>query len=160
MTGPLMRIFEPKGDRPEWKIIYDELLAGAEFGDVVSYEQLDKVLGRKFITNRSPMYRARKHLGEMRQRWMEPVKKVGYRVIEAREHMDAAQQRKRRAKRQLVTMVKIGEYTDLGRLTPEELIAFDSQAKVNSALAAVALHHEKRLRRIEQILQNEGMMSD
>lgn len=158
MTGPLMRIFEPKGDRPEWKIIYDELLAGAEFGTIISYEQLDHVLGREFITNRSPMYRARRHLGEMRQRWMEPVNKAGYRVIEAREHMDAAQQRKRRAKRQLQTMVDIATYTDLGRLTPEELVAFDSQSKINQALAAVALHHERRLRRIEQILQNEGML--
>lgn len=150
--------FQPKGDLPEWRLIYDRLLEHADFGDVITYTQLDEVLGREFEENRSPLYKAREHLGEMRRRWIEPVPRVGYRVIEAREHLLAAQQRKRRARRQLRAMVKIAEVTDLARLTPAELASFDSQAKVNAALYMVAVHHERRLNRIEGILRDEGKL--
>lgn len=156
MTGPAP--FKAKGEVPEWRLIFDRLLDGADFGTVITYDQLDDVLGRPFLDNRSPIYRARQHLGEMRSRWIEAQPGVGYRVIEAAEHMDAAQQRKRRAKRQLGLMVKIAEVTDLSRLKPEELAKFDTQAKLNAALYMVAVHHERRLSRIEQILKDEGKL--
>lgn len=156
MTSPLP--FKAKGDRPEWRIIFEELLDGADFNTIITYEQLDDVLGRPFVDNRSPLYRARQHLGEMQSRWIEAQPGVGYRVIEANEHMDAAHQRKRRAKRQLGLMVKIAEVTDLSRLKPEELAKFDSQAKINAALYMVAVHHERRLNRIEEILRSEGKL--
>ena len=150
--------FQPKGALPEWRLIYDRLLESADFGDVISYQQLDEALGQTFAANRSPLYRARAHLGEMRQRWVEPVAKVGYRVIEAREHLVAAQQRKKKAQRQLRQMVRIAEVTDLSRLSPEDLAAFDTQAKVNAMLYTVAVHHERRLSRIEAILRDEGKL--
>lgn len=150
--------FQPKASRPEWRIIYDELLETADFNAVITYAELDRVLNRTFVDNRSPLYRARRHLGEMRLRWLEPEPKVGYRVIEAREHMDAAQRRKRKARRQLGMMVKIAEVTDLAALDPNELARFDAQARINSALYMVAVHHEQRLQRIEQILRHDGKL--
>lgn len=139
-------------------MIYDRLLEHADFGDVITYAELDEILGREFEDNRSPLYKAREHLGEMRQRWIEPVPRVGYRVIEAREHLIVAQNKKRRARRQLRGMVRVAEFTDLSRLSPSDLASFDSQAKVNAALYMVAVHHEKRLSRIEGILRGEGKL--
>lgn len=150
--------FQPKGDLPEWRLIYDRLLDGAQFGEIITYAQLDDVLGRPFLENRSPIYRARLHFGEMRSKWIESVSGEGYRVIEAREHIDAAQKHKRKAKRQLGLMVKVAEVTDLSQLTPAELATFDTQAKVNAMLYMVAVHHERRLNRIESILRSEGKM--
>src|SRR6266545_4116067 len=124
--------FQPKGDLPEWRLIYDKLLERADFGDIITYAQLDEALGREFEDNRSPLYKARRHLIEMRRRWIEPVPRVGYRVIEAREHLLAAQDRKRRARRQLGQMMTVTQGTDLTRLTSSELVAFDSQAKINA----------------------------
>ena len=151
--------FRRKGDRPEWRMIYDALLDGADFSTVITYDQLDDVLGRPFVDNRAPLYRARQHFGEMRSRWIESQPGVGYRVIEANEHIDAAQQRKRRARRQLGMMVRIAEVTDLSRLKPEELAKFDTQAKLNAALFMVAVHHERRIARIEQLLRDEGKLT-
>lgn len=150
--------FRPKAGRPEWRIIYDELLASADFNTVITYDELDRVLGRTFVDNRGPLYRARRQLGEMRLRWLEPEPRVGYRVIEAREHMEAAQRRKRKARRQLGMMVKIAEVTDLARLDPHELAQFDAQARINAALYMVAVHHEQRLQRIEEIMRNDGKL--
>ncbi len=150
--------FQPKADRPEWRIIYDELLEDADFGAIITYGDLTRVLGRRFETSRTPIYRARIHLGEMRKRWLESVAGIGYRVIEAREHIDVAQAHKRRAKRQLGMMVRVADVTDISRLSPDELLRFDTQQKVNAMLYMVAVHHERRLSRIEDILRSEGRM--
>lgn len=158
MTCAALAPFRPKGDKPEWQMIYDSLLMRVDFGDIITHEQLDAVLGRVFIEDRGPLYKARRYLGKHRKRWVEPVEGVGYRVIEAREHMSAAQRRKRRARRQLSMMVEIAEVTDLARLTPEELAQFDTQAKVNARLYMIAVQHERRLNRIEEILRREGKL--
>jgi hypothetical protein len=155
MTSP----FQPKGVAPEWRLIYDNLLVAADFGDIISFENLEKVLGRPFKRNRSPIYRARREMAEMRSRWIESVPRVGYQVIEARDHINAAQARKRRARTQLRQMVTIQNVTDLTQLTPAELDVFDRQARINTALAQIAFQHEARLERIERVLRDAGLAS-
>lgn len=150
--------FAPKGDRPEWKMLYDDLLGAADFGDVITYEMLDDVLGRSFIANRGPLYHARTILGELRSRWIESVPKVGYRVIEANEHVRAANARKRRARCQLGMMMTITRSTDLARLTPEELQRYDAQSRINAALYGIAISHERRLSAIESVLRADGKL--
>lgn len=150
--------FTPKGDVPEWQMIYDALLEQADFGDVITYRALEEALGRPFAENRSPLYRARQEMGDRRRRWLEAVPGVGYRVIDAREHLRVAQKHKYRARRQLRTMVRVAEVTDVDRLSPEELASFDSQAKINSMLYLVAVHHEQRIARLEAVLRREGML--
>lgn len=154
-----MTPFKPKGSRPEWRIIYDELLQDAEFGSIISYADLDRVLGRDFRKSRNPIYQATRHLGLERRRWLSPVTNMGYRVIEAREHMGAADKHKKKAKRQLGFVIKVGNATDITKLTPDELSRFDSQHKVNAMLFMVAVHHEKRLKRLEEVLAREGLLS-
>lgn len=158
MTCTDIAPFQTKGEKPEWQMIYDALLSRAEFGDLITHDQLDAVLGRTFVDDRGPLYKARRYLGKHRKRWVEPVEGLGYRVIEAREHISAAQRRKRRARRQLSLMVEIAEITDLTRLTPEELAQFDTQAKINARLYLVAVQHERRLNRIEDILRKDGKL--
>lgn len=150
--------FAPKGDVPEWRLIYELLLSGAEFGDLITYAELDEALGRRFVPNRSPLYRARRELGEQRHRWLEPVPGKGYRVIEAREHLRVSQVHKRKARKQFTLMTTVTSATDLSQLTAEELSAFDSQTRIQAALVAIAFSHEQRLGRIEQTLRNNGML--
>lgn len=150
--------FKPKGERAEWRLIYDRLLAHADFGHVIKIEELDEILGRSFIDNRSPIYKARDYLGAMRHRWLEAIPAVGYRVIEASEHMRAALDRKKRAQRQLRTMVRIGEFTDLAKLTPEQLVQFDNQSRFNRLAYMTLMFHESRLARVEAVLQADGKL--
>lgn len=152
------RPFKPKAALPEWRLIYDKLLISAEFGDVITYGELDEVLGRSFVDNRSPFYRARDEMADLRKRWAEPSPGVGYRIIEANEHLMAAKKAKERGRRQLGKMVKIGEVTDLSRLTPDELTHFDSQARFNRAVYMAVVSHENRLTRIEDLLKADGKM--
>lgn len=154
----MLTAFHPKGDVPEWRIIYDRLLTNADFGDLISYAALSHALGREFRRNRTPLYRARTELGSLRHRWLEAVPGRGYRVIEAREHLMVAAGHKRRARRQLTLMKRVADVTDLSRLTADELATYDQQTRINAALYMVAVHHERRIARIEQVLREAGQL--
>jgi hypothetical protein len=141
--------------KPEWQVVYDQLLASADFEDVVTYEQLSAVLGREFTKNRSPIYRAMEQLGDLRRRWLEAVPQLGYRVIEANEHVRLALSRKERGRRQFTKMLRIGRATDYARLTQDERMLWDEQHRINVQLATITMSHEQRLTRIEEILRDD-----
>jgi hypothetical protein len=143
---------------PEWRLVYTKLLSGADFGDVITYEALDLCLGRPFIRNRGPVYRACQELGAMRFRWLEAIPGVGYRVIAANEHVRASGDRKMRARRQLDKMMVIARATDLAVLTDDERDLWDRQNRVNVALVGIVSAHEQRINRIEEILRADGKL--
>ena len=149
--------FAPKGDRPEWKIIYDELLANADFGTVISYRQLEELLSRPFEPNRAPLYRARKELAEQRKRWLEAVPNVGYRVTSPEDHVRVSAGYKKRSRHQMGLAVKVLEATDLSRLDADSLRKWDAEQKMTFAMWAIVAH-ESRLRRIEDVLRKEGLL--
>ena len=152
-----MTRFQPKGEIAEWRMIYERLLENAEFGQVITYAELDEALGRSFVTNRSPIYRAREDLGSIRKRWLEPVPKVGYRVTNPGDHVRVSVSHRRRSQRQVSISVKVLGSTDLSRLDPADLAKWDSEQRIAFAVWGV-VSHEARLRRIEELLRTEGMM--
>jgi hypothetical protein len=149
--------FTPKGDKPEWQILYDALLGDADFGTVITFEQLDRALGREFQSNRAPLYRARDELGTRRKRWLVPVPTVGYRVTDAEDHVRVAVDHKRKSRRQLGMAVRVLSSTDLNRLSSDALSEWDSEQKMTFALWAIVAH-ENRLKRIEEVLRKEGLL--
>lgn len=144
--------FKPKGDRAEWQLIYDKLLAHADYGDVISYAELSEVLDRDFHENRGPMYDAREHLAKRRRRWVEVVRGVGYRVIHANEHGQMAERRVKFGERQFKAGCIINEGTDLSRLTPAELARYDERALALNGLARVTASARRQLKH-DRILQ-------
>jgi hypothetical protein len=150
--------FQPRGDKPEWRKIYDDLLAEADYGRVVTYAELSTVLGLQFERHRSPIYRARRELGNLHLRWLVAVPKVGYRVIAANEHIHVADDHKHRARRQMTRMLEVARATDLAKLKPDELDCFDRQNRINMALASITMAHEQRIQRIESVLRADGKL--
>ncbi len=149
--------FASKGERPEWRMIYEDLLEDAEPGQVITYADLEGLLGRTFATNRGPLYRARKTLGEMRHRWLEAMPNVGYRVVEPLEHMRISAGHRRKSRRQVGMAIRVLESTDLTQLKEDALAKFDEQSKMTFALWAV-FAHETRLRLIEDVLRKQGLL--
>ena len=150
--------FQPHADKPEWRMVYESLLDAADYGRIVTYEELTAVLGRTFEDNRSPIYRARRELGRLRLRWLEAVPKVGYRVVFANEHVRISGGHKQRARRQMGKMLEVARATDLVHLTPNELELFDRQNRINMMLFGIVTAHEQRIQRIEQVLRAEGKL--
>lgn len=158
MIATERRPFQPKGDAPEWRMIYDNLLADADFGDTITLDQISDVLGRPFTKNRSPILRANKELGIARRRQLQAVPGVGYRVVQPNEHISMAIGRRDRAARQIKHGVEVLGVTDLARLTPAELSIHDTQTRINVALYSAVVHHEHRIGRLEEIARREGKL--
>jgi hypothetical protein len=154
-------VFSPRRDRPEWRIVYDELLSGADYGQVITYLQLAEVLERDIHERerlRAPIARARRELGNLRSMWLIAVPNVGYRVIQANEHVSVADDHKHRGQRQFTRMLDVSRATNLSRLNPEELAVWDNQNRINAFLVTVVRSHESRIRRIEQVLHADGKL--
>lgn len=149
--------FQPKGEKPEWLMIYDRFLADASIDDVITYADLDELLGRDIRKNRTPLYRARQEMGEQHKRWLESVPNIGYRVLDPQDHVRVSAVHKRKSRRQLGMAVRVLESTDLSLLSAEALALWDGQQKLTFALWAV-LAHESRLRKIENVLRKEGLL--
>lgn len=113
--------FVPKGPRPEWRMIYEDLLVGKEFGDVVLFEDLNRVLKRAFLPARSPIYRAMKQLRNHDNRQLAPLRGQGYRVVQPREHEDVAVKEQRSGRRKVDKAVDIATHVEKSQLTTQEL---------------------------------------
>jgi hypothetical protein len=150
-------LFASKGDRPEWRMIFEDLLDGADYNTVITYAQLEELLGRKFETNRGPLYRARQELGSVRKRWLEAVPQVGYRVVESSEHVRLSVAHRQKSKRQLSIATRVLTATDLEKLSGTDLMDWDTEQKATFALWAIVAH-ENRIRQIEDVLRRNGLI--
>jgi alkylated DNA nucleotide flippase Atl1 len=150
-------LFASKGDRPEWRMIYEDLLADADFGAIITYAQIAELLGRPFEPNRGPLYRARQDLGSIKHRWLEAVPGTGYRVVEANEHVRLSVAHRRKSRRQLAIATRVLTATDLEKLSGTGLAEWDTEQKATFALWAIVAH-EHRIRQIEEVLRKEGLL--
>jgi len=149
--------FVPKGEIPEWRMLYEAFLEHAQSGDIITYVQIEELLARKFEVNRGPLYRARRELGDLRKHWLEAVPNIGYRVIEPAEHVRISAIHRRKSRRQVGMAIRVLQSTDLAQLSGDALSKWDDQSKMTFALWAV-FAHESRLRRIEDVLRKEGLL--
>lgn len=141
--------FQPKADRPEWRILYEDLLDGLDFGDLVTYEQLDEALGRDFRANRVPLKRARQELLRTQKRALRFVTNKGYRVAEAREHRDLAQSEHLFGRRKVRRATDLALHVEHSKLTPEERAEIDR-------LALAYRRHEQLLRRLDAKVERQA----
>lgn len=142
--------FRPKGDLPEWRLVYDAL--PREIGALITFNQLDDALGRNFRDNRQPIYRAQRELLEVDKFALAPVMGKGYRIVEPREHVDLAHKDRRSARRRMAKAVAKVVNVHRTALTPAERdrlerneIALKRQAQALARLADKVDQHQKRL---------------
>lgn len=163
--------FEPKGDVPEWRLIYDELRK-LNVGDEITYRELSAALERPFVKNRNPLYRAADELLHADRRALETVRGRGYRIAAAESHGILARRqikfsrRRLRKGRALVENVRTEELpAHVARLYQMQAVNFSwaeqalqqavrartEVAEVRSKVAEVADGDAENRRRIEAL---------
>lgn len=135
-------MFEIKGDRAQWVLVYDAL-AALEVGKILTYEELDAILKRDFREDRSPIYRAIRQLEIEDRRTVVSVRSEGYRVIEAREHEALARHHHKKSRRQLGKAVDKAASANRSALTADERKRMDG-------LEMNLRQHSQMIRRLEQ----------
>jgi hypothetical protein len=135
-------MFEVKGDQAEWRILYSKILA-LNVDDVVKYTDLDDMLGREFLGDRSPIYRVIAELEKTNARTLANVRGVGYRVAAASEHEGLARSHHQRSRRQMKKAVNKAASADRTALTTEERKRIDG-------LEMSLRQHSQMIRRLEE----------
>lgn len=140
-------------ERTETDLLYDYLQErSAQFGALITYTDLEAVLGRDLRENRAPLYAAKRRLQKEMRRSLRCVPDVGYRVPNASEHVEMAGERWGRAGRQLTRARGELNGTDMAALSPEEKRRHDSTSRQNAALIQEVMLHRRKLKQHEEWL--------
>jgi hypothetical protein len=119
-------MFDVKGDRPQWQVIYERLQA-MEIGEVVKYADLNALLpDASEASVRSAFTRAVRAMEDEQKRTFANVRLVGYKMVDATEHEGLARRHHKRAKRQLKTAKRKVVSADRSRLSREERARLDA----------------------------------
>lgn len=119
-------MFQIKGDRAQWQIVYDRL-AGMSIGDVVKDEELASLLPDAPEGSVASAYRrAVRQVEDDLKRTFTRVRTVGYRMVDANEHEGLARGHHKRAKRQLKSAKRKATSADRSRLSREERARLDA----------------------------------
>lgn len=119
-------MFTPKGDRPQWAVVYDRL-AGMAVGDIIRDEELLTLLPAASEGSvRGAFHRAVREIEDRNQRTLDRVRTIGYRVVEAREHERLARGQHKRARRRLDAAIRKTRSADRSKLTREERQRIDA----------------------------------
>jgi len=117
-------VFTPKGERAEWRVIYDEARKLAP-GDVLSYGRLSQVLGRDVRSGRVPVERVIRELQQADSRTLVCVRGQGYRIAAATEHEHLARRHSARSRRQLAKAAAAARSANRAELSPEQARRLD-----------------------------------
>lgn len=165
MTAP----FVPIGPVARWKVIYD-LIRPLKVGEVLTYEAMGEALGLDSEKDRHVVQmaarRALKELLMIDHRGSKAITNVGYRVAKPAEHLGLAEERNKKAGRQLVTGRNISTKVDLNgvdiatRQALELLAAgFSRQMEINRRVMEKQEKHDEAIdllmRRVEKIERGE-----
>ncbi len=119
-------MFEVKGDRPQWQVIY-EFLSTMEIGQVVKDADLSALLPEAPESSvKGAFVRAVREMEDEHKRTFDRVRLVGYKMVDAKDHERLARRHQRKGYRQIKTAVRKARSTDRTRLTHEERVRLDA----------------------------------
>ena len=119
-------MFDVKGDRAQWRVIYDRL-SDMKVGEVIKYDEIVGLLPEAAEGSwRGAFNRAVKEMEAAMSRSFDNVRGVGYRMVAANEHERLARRHHKRAKRQLVRSVSKAHSADRSQLTRDERARLDA----------------------------------
>lgn len=150
-----MTPFNPIGERARWRIVYDHALRGKDHDAVVTYAELGAVLNLDPDEDRHAIQmavrRAAQEFEEVDKRALTPVPNVGYRVVNAPEHMQLAQRQQRRSHRALRAGRSKVVNVDIAALEPEARKAFELVARAFAAQMDFNRRMDVRHKRLEDV---------
>lgn len=146
-------MFDVKGDRPQWRTIYEHL-AALHPGDVVKDAELRGLLpDAPEASVRSAFSRAVREAEAELSRSFCRVRLVGYRMVAANEHERLARGHHKRAKRQLRTAKRKASSADRSLLTREERARIDGVELNLARQIEMTARLESRVSRVEDELK-------
>jgi hypothetical protein len=152
-----MSPFEPAGDQARWRILY-ELLRPIQPDGVLSYEEMAEALSLDPVADKTTIQlairRAARELERRDKRAIDPVRNVGYRVVQAPEHLDLAERHQRKAKNSLVRSNSKVQNVDYNELDLTSRQAFELVGRALTWQLQQMKHLDLRQRNLEEALES------
>ncbi len=148
--------FRPKGERAEWRLIYDHLVECA-IGEVVTADALGEVLGRDFDhegSQRRPIYRAIEELQKMHQRTLLAVPGKGYQIVAGGEHIEVVVSHGRRTRLAAGRTARKAATVDRALLDHEQSKRIDAIQLNMEQIEERARLRDARIERLERLLKS------
>lgn len=152
-------MFEPVGDVPKWRPIYD-LLRTKNPGDVVTYVELSDAAGFDVLDDRGPLYRALDELLRVDRRSVHNRATVGYEVAEAANHMIESKRHQLKGKRQARRSRNHAKYVRQGELTVEQRDRLAAQELRMAKMETALVNHEGRIQSLERAQEKTAAQVD
>lgn len=149
-------MFKPKNEKSQWRMIY-EAIQPLGAGDIITYDDLDRVLGEESRFCRGAIYRASKELMKKDHRGLVSKRGEGYMVIKGMDMKDDAQDKTDRAGRLVVRAGFEARAIDVRDLSPEEKKTLDDFLVQNRTISEAIYG---RIRRIEVATQYSAMAAE
>ena len=106
----------PATENAQWRTLYDAV-RGAAYGTSYTYAELNVLAGVTDVTHqRWILIRTREELVRHDRRFLDNVRGVGYRIVDAEEHLRVGNAYRERSMRQAGKSVKVLESTDLSQI--------------------------------------------
>jgi hypothetical protein len=148
-----MRPFQPRGEKAQWRIIYD-LLDRLDVGDILGYDQITEALEVDHINQvRGAVLRAARVWGQDRHRALTPVHKVGYRIVAGAETEILIRRQHRRTRRSAGRTRDLARDTDRSLLTPADRAKWDRMEIELSRQADMVARIDTRTAKVEQAIE-------
>lgn len=145
-------MFTPKGEKPLWKMVY-EYIVPMQIGDVVTYEDLSKVVDQDVTINRSLIYTANKHLLRDHKRLLVVERGIGYKIVEGMDIMYHASDRQIMAKKQVGLANFETTHINTLKLTPDDKDRLQKFMAGNANIRAAFVQKIDRLEKANQITE-------
>lgn len=157
-------MFEAKGDRPQWQVLYDSLVP-MSIGDVIEDERLFELLpDARESSVRSAFWRAVKEVEDCHKRTFCRVRLTGYRMVEAGEHEGLARGQQRKARRRMTAAVRKVHSADRSLLTLEQRKRMDALeehfGRQQEMLRRLAVRQEKTDERVARSEKDSAALGD
>lgn len=155
-----MPLFEPVGAQARWRTIY-ELLHPLPVGAVLTYHEIAVPLGLDPVKQRHVIQMAARRaiieLLQVHHRTCEPVRNVGYRVVEPEHHLVLAEGRDRRARNQMRQGYDLATKVNLNGMAPAIrdamgtlALGFARQMEINRRVDAKQRSHDEAIALLQQ----------
>lgn len=154
-----MNMFEPKGEKPYWEMIYD-YIKDKEVGDKITYAELSKVISGNIESSRSAVYKARKHLLEHANKFLDIDRGKGYKIVDGMDIMHHAKNRHKFAKHQIVAADFETANIDATVLSPEEKKKLQDFMYHNANIQQAFSNRIDRIEKASQVTQIAGAFTE
>lgn len=142
MTAPTRGVqptFAPVGEKARWRIVYD-LLERKDFDQIITYEEMAEAL--QLSANRAAhrnlihqaLHRAAQQLSVIRNKSVENVRGVGYRIVLPEEHVRLAGNGQQKAHKTLKLAKRHLDHVDLSKMSDEGKVVLFAAARALSVV--------------------------